>query len=210
VLDDQRVHHWRFAGAQWTTGRVLPSDFAVRATVFGPLAASSWGDGTVDLVAADAGSGHMYHRHVGPNEAVTGLPRLGVVTPSFVEIGGNAIDVVALTALGPTRLIVLTSGERSVMSATSSAPPLRPLRPVRFGDAATLIWHVDSLPGPLVVIAGVTPVGPAELLAAGIDPGGRLYFNRYRDWRWTGFQLWPGQTPDVQHQPLVPPSLTGR
>jgi hypothetical protein len=83
VLDDQRVHHWRFAGAQWTAGRVLPSDFAVRATVFGPLAASSWGDGTVDLVAADAGSGRMYHRHVGPNEAVTGLPRLGVVTPKF-------------------------------------------------------------------------------------------------------------------------------
>ena len=41
--------------------------------------ASSWGDGTVDLVAADADRTHG-HRHVGPNEAVTGLPRLGVVT----------------------------------------------------------------------------------------------------------------------------------
>ena len=129
VLDDQRVHHWRFAGAQWTAGRTLASDFAVRATVFGPLAASSWGDGTVDLVAADAGSGRMYHRHVAPGETTTGLLRPGVVAPSFTEIGGNAIDVVALTALAPARLIVLTSGDRSAVSATSSPPPVRPLRP---------------------------------------------------------------------------------
>jgi len=133
-----------------------------------------------------------------------------VVARGFTEIGGNAIDVIALNALGPTRLIVLTAGDRRAVSAQSSPLLGRPLSLMRVGDAAPLAWHLDTLPGPLVVIAGMTATGPAELLAAGIDPAGRLYVNRFLDWRWTGFQLWTGQTPDVQHQPLVPPSLTGR
>jgi len=152
----------------------------------------------------------MYHRHVGPSEGGPGLLRPGIVAPSFTDVGGTAIDVVALTALTPTRLIVLTSGDRSAVSATSNVPPARPLRPLRIGETTSLRWQVDTLPGPLVVIAGAEAVGPAELLASGIDAAGRLYVNRYRDWRATGFQLWSGQTPDVQHQPLVPPSLTGR
>ena len=57
VLSDQRVHHWQFKGAQWTPDRVLASSFPVSAPLFGPLSVSSWGDGTVDLVAAEASSG---------------------------------------------------------------------------------------------------------------------------------------------------------
>ncbi|HKZ07991.1 MAG TPA: FG-GAP-like repeat-containing protein [Methylomirabilota bacterium] len=211
VLSDQRVHRWRFADAQWSAGVLLPSDFPVRATVFGSLAASSWGDGNVDLVVADEAQGRMYHRHVAPSDLPGRLRPLGVAPPGFAPIGGNAYDVITLSALGPTRLVVLTTGDRRLVSATSSSPPpARILRALRDGEIGPLEWQVDTPPGPLVVIAGMVAIGPAELLAAGIDPAGRLYVNRFRDWRWTGFQLWPGQSPDVQHRPLVPPSLTGR
>src|SRR5262249_58328963 len=95
------------------------------------------------VATADSGSGRMYHRHVGPSEGGPGLLRPGIVAPSFTDVGGTAIDVVALTALTPTRLIVLTSGDRSAVSVTSNVPPARPLRPLRIGETTSLRWQVD-------------------------------------------------------------------
>jgi hypothetical protein len=185
----------------------------VSATLFGPLSVSSWGDGTLDLVAAEASTGQIFHRLVSPGEPATFIARPGFTPPQFLAIGGIATDQIALVALAPGRLRLLTSGSgRTIISASSTPPPAaRLLRPLRIGEPAPQpVWSVETLPGPGVVIAGLTAIGARELLAAGIDPQGRLYLNRFRDWRWTGFQLLPGQTPDVQHQPLVPPSLTGR
>jgi hypothetical protein len=58
-----------------------------------------------------------------------------------------------------------------------------------------------------VEVTGLVAIGLYEVLASGIDAGGRLYLNRFLDWRWEGYSPLYGQTPQTRSSPVVPPSL---
>jgi uncharacterized protein YceK len=218
--DDQRVHHWRFENGQWTPPRALASDVPVNALLFTGLSASSWGDGTVDLVVAENSSRRMLHRHVAPSEPTA--------APGFAAIGGPPADSIALIALGPTRLRVLgsTAGDRQfstwsagpplirrsgLLDLERSVPPATPRRgPVGPETAAPLVWSSEIFPGRRLEIAGLAALGARDLLAGAIDGQGRVYLGRFLDWRWSGFAPLYGQPLEAQPTLFMLPGFTGR
>ena len=196
-----RVYRWRFAGGQWSPGRELGGEFRVSATAFNARAVSSWGDGTIDLVLAEDGTGRLFHHHVPAREAILIHRGSATISPDFTPLGGPAAGTVAIAALGPSRVMVLgeTLTGRPFTAWSAPAPPRH--------EGGLLVWQSQLLVGPVVEVTGLVSIGPHEVLASAVDHAGKLYLNRFFGWRWAGYAPLYGQTPQTRSSPPVPPSL---
>jgi hypothetical protein len=233
VRGDRRLYHWRFRGGRWSSGRQLQSDVPVSAVLFGPTSASSWGDGVVDVVVAEDGTGRLFHRRIAPDEgSATGARALSA--GRFVAIDAVAADVPVLTALGAARLELLVPGPGGVRRTRATRPPLATATPaigtlggggvrgpalrtgrvtgppIVAGEPPPLRWSaLETVGGGLLALGGVARLGDGEVVASAVDRSGRLYLGRYgADGQWSGFWGVGGQRPDTRHVPLLRPSLT--
>jgi hypothetical protein len=187
IGQDQRLHHWRFAGAQWTAAQPLAGTGALSAVLFGPLAAASGGDGTVDVIVVEEATFGLFHRRIYPTEALFTGPFVPPGTPrgSFIALGGTVVDVPSLTAFGADRLLVVVPGTdgqlyenwgevpppASSPPPTSSSPPAsasRPTAPSRPGfPASPGDVTVRPIGDPGLHWSGYRPLGTPGLIMGG-------------------------------------------
>ena len=204
---DHKLYRWRFGGSSWAQRLSIASNFFIEERLFGTNAASSWGDGTVDVVVVDRTTRALYHRRVGPDNEICTLP-FGCPAPRvFSNLGGNIADKPVLTAFSPTKLNVLTMGGLQWYSnwATASAFQVFPPRRDPLID-----WSgFQSIGGSEMVVGSAASSGRLNYAALAIHFSGRVYINRYENGRWTGFQSINGQTSDMLiPSPLIPPAIT--
>lgn len=209
AVTEGKVSRWRFRGGQWEAGQQVGGDFLVSPIAFSALAVSSWGDGTMDLVVAEEGTGRVFHRHLVSEDVTVARPRSSGNVPPFTEIVGLAAGKLALAALGPTRLLVLGEARHGgLFTARSGAASRDVLRELAGRTpVAPLTWRTEALVGPSVEITGLVAIGTHEVLASGIDARGQLYLDRFLDWRWDGYAPLHGQTLQTRSSPPIPPSL---
>lgn len=130
VGEDQQLRHWKFDNGQWQKPRQVLTFIPVSAAKFGPSAASSWGDGALDIVYVDDNNGRIHHRRILPGEDFS-TPRFYVPgTPSqqpspFSALDGSAAGLPMLTAFGPNRLNVLAKGEDGRIHSNWTMPPAK-------------------------------------------------------------------------------------
>jgi hypothetical protein len=199
VGGDQRVYHWRFLSGAWTDYHQAPSDFNVSAIAFGASAASSWGDGTVDVVVVAADSGKMFHGRTIPLQLGMG----------FAEIKGTTFDTPSLVAFGPDNLLLLALGTDGFLyqnHARSSAGGNWTADDRRFGR--DLSWtDFAPLTAARVFSSPVAHGGDDELTVVVSDMHARVYVNRCHNQTWTGFSALPGQPDGIRAAPRFRPAI---
>jgi hypothetical protein len=202
-LGDGTLYHWRFTNGAWTPAEQVHWDRKASAAYFGQPAASSWGDGVVDLAVIEDDNGAVFHTRflaapVPSDRLVIGGAQ-SPPTPVFTQIGGIARDVPVLASLGPQRLGMLEIGTDGY-AYENWAVPTAPAGG-RFARAWTLeqialglnlSWTGFSpLTSTPVTVGGVARVGDSELAATATDQSGVTYVNRFAGSRWTGFVAIP-------------------
>jgi len=203
---DFRFLRWRFTNNAWTSSIAVSSNFRINNQMFGQTVASSWGDGTVDVVVVNADTGALYQRRIGPGDEIcTGF---GCSTPrDFILVGGKVYDTPVLTAFSAIKLNVLSMGQNLAWySNWSSLQPLQPVPPPR---DPWLAWSgFEYIGGSEMVVGGAVHTGRNNFAAVAIHFDGRIYMNRYSNGRWTGFRQIVGQTPGmILRTPVILPSL---
>jgi hypothetical protein len=193
VGSNQQLYTWYFWNGVWSSARLFTTSFAINPMRFGPMSASSWGDGSVDLALVSAANGAMYHGRLGA-AAVIGTAFSFSLTPgkSFSSLGGVITDTPLLTAFGPTRISILSMGtDNAVYSAESSRDTSHTNPP---NQAPDIVWvNYDYLGGENLLLGGVIKTGPFEASAVAIDPAGRVMVSRYSASRWIQYQPVAGQ-----------------
>jgi hypothetical protein len=201
VGGDHHLYFWYFTNGAWSGYQGITTSFLINQNLFGPLAASSWGDGSVDLAVTDWQTGGLYQGRIGPGYFTSGFnPGL---TPSraFTTLGGNLIDTPVLTAFGPTRLHVMATGtDHNLYSNWSSFDYAHPSYPPN--SAPPIVWSgYNYIGGYNVVPGGVAKSGANELTTIGTDTSGRVMLSRSTGTGWTQFQPVLGQTASTQLSP---------
>lgn len=213
--NDRRLYRWEFVGGQWSGFTQVPGDFAISPLFFGPLAAAGRGDGGLDVVVVEDGTGRMFHTWLGSPS----LPAAGRSSP-FTALGGAAADVPALAAWGVDRLQLIASFRDGRVYASEAALPGRirpilspalpgsPLVPAAGGSG--LAWREFRWISTGTLLGTLLPLSDDELIAAATDREGRLEVSRFAHWR--GLSLAPvfGQPAETRHRPLFRPTLAGR
>ncbi|HKG23880.1 MAG TPA: hypothetical protein VKC34_18400 [Blastocatellia bacterium] len=206
---DHKLFRWRFTGTGWGSRISVPSTFSIKETLFKPMSASSWGDGTVDLAVVDLDTQELHHRRIGPGDEtcarVFGCPAPRV----FSNLGGKVIEAPVLTAFSPVRLNILTmQGQLAWFSNWAS---MAPLQPITFPPQRDLLvsWSgFEDTGAREMVVGSAANSGRSNYAAVAIDFDGRILINRNREGRWTGFQPVIGQSPEmILRSPLVLPAL---
>jgi hypothetical protein len=201
---DHKLYRWRFVNGAWTGWHQVSSDFRLRPSLFGPSVASSWGDGTVDLVVASE-EGAMYHAR-----AVPALTSLSVIVPAapgdapelvFSRIGGNTTDVPNLVALGSQHLRLFAIGTDGYLYENIAAPSrerrLWTLRDLQLG--LNLRWPgFQPLTSAPVRVGGTARLGEQFIEILAIDDQGWPYLNRLSGEMWRGFSVVPMQPRNQQ------------
>ncbi len=157
---DQHLYLWYFVNGAWSNFKQVSTSVLVNQILFGQLAASSWGEGSVDVSLIEAQTGALYHGRLGPGDFVPGLSFGATPSRMFSLVGGNVIDTPVLTAFGPTRLHLLAIGTDHVVYSNWSTPDYsRPL--VLSSQAPPIVW------------TGYRSIGGRNLLLGGLKPGQR-------------------------------------
>lgn len=220
-LNDRTLYHWRFAGGAWSQAQQVEWDRSPSVTYFGQSAASSAGDGTVDLIVIQDGTGTVFHTRF-LAAPVSGDSVISVTgnTPSppkpvFTEIGGSAIDVPVLASLSTQKLALLEIGTDGYAYENWAIPvPAitgrigRTWTPTQIALGINLAWSgFRPLASTPISVGEVAKVGANGLAAVAADPDGRTYLNRFVGLRWTGFVPMPApglQTAPAQNfKPLI-------
>jgi hypothetical protein len=214
VAGDQRVHRWRFIDGHWSPRGALPTDFPVSAVAFGPGAASSWGDGTLDVAVVHAGTGAVHHARLRPTDlGAGGRPRPGRTRPRFQPVGQTASDVPLLGALAPERLhLVVQRGGglfagSTIRGPSSSTGPRRGRRHPPSGP--TLAWQrFQPIMAPSNLLLGnLVVLGERELSFVAVNREGRLYLTRYAEPHWSVAAPLGAQARDTMRTPVTRPAL---
>ena len=208
VGTNQRLYLWYFSGGAWSSYRQVSTSFLINQSLFGPLAASSWGEGSIDLALVEAQTGVLYHGRLG-GVTITGIAFSFALTPgrAFTSLGGNVIDTPVLTALSATRLNILAVGTDHALYSNWSTLDTSSI--VGINQAPPIVWSgYNYLGGTNVLVGGVAKAGANELIAVGTDTSGRVLRSRYAGAKW--MQLHPiiGQNPQTQlNPPLYRPAV---
>jgi hypothetical protein len=166
------------------------------------MAASSWGEGSIDLALVEAQTGVLYHGRLGAQTITGAASNIIGMTPgfSFTSLEGNLIDTPVLTAVSATRINILHVGtDRAVYSNWSSAGT-SPFVPI--GQAPPIRWSGHGYVGVQnVLLGGVAKTGSSELTAVGTDTNGHVLLSRYSGAKWMQYQPVVGQDPLTQLSP---------
>jgi hypothetical protein len=196
IEPDYKLKRWRFVGNAWTTGQIISGNFRINNVTFGQSNASSWGDGTLDVVVVNADTKELYQRRIGPGDETCTMP-FGCPAPRvFNNLGGRVIDKPVLTAFSATKLNVLTMQGLRWHSSWSSAAPLQPILFPPLRDPLLNWSGFEYIGGDEMVVGSAAHSGSKNLVAVAIRDG-VIYVNRYQGGRWIGFQQVVGQTPQM-------------
>jgi hypothetical protein len=205
---DRKMYMWSFTNGAWSAYAQVPTSFTINNLYFGRLAASSWGDGSLDVGLVDSQTGALNHGRIGPGYFTTGIA-LGL-TPSkaFTSLGGILVDTPILTAFSPTRINILAVGTDSNVYSTWSSPNYS--QAFLLSQAPPIVWSGYSyIGGNRVLLGGVAKLGANELTAAGIDSSGRLSLARFNGAKWMQFEPVIGQvTGSLLAPPMYRPAVT--
>ena len=204
VGGDLHLRRWRFVNDGWTNEYRVPSDFNMSAVAFGPSAASSWGDGTVDLAVVEAQTGKMFHARTQPARTN------GDINLVFNVVGGKTVDTPTVVALEPYRIGIFAAGTDNFFYENWSRSDSS--RSWTFHDidvAKNLVW-----PGfrPLTSTT-VLSSSPAKLSSTGLamlateSSTGRVFYNRLVHGVWSGFTPIAAQPNEIQQRPSFRPAV---
>ncbi|MEZ5424756.1 MAG: hypothetical protein R2747_00705 [Pyrinomonadaceae bacterium] len=202
---DHKLFRWQFTGNAWRTPLGFVQTFPIDNLKFSPLSASSWGDGTVDLVVADLNSGQIHHRRIGPGVWTCTQP-IGCPPPrAFQSIGGTAWEAPVLTAFSPTKLNVLTMQGLRWYSSWADKAIFQPYPAPR--DPVIKWGGLKYIGGDEMVVGGAAHSGRDNFSAIAVRDG-EYYINRNENGRWTDFRPIVGQRPDQIHRlPIFLPAI---
>ena len=203
---DYRLFRWRFVGNAWQPPLLVPSTFRVDEKTFGPQAAASWGDGSLDLAVLDKDTKALNYRRIGPGDEVCsgfGCPAARV----FANLGGSNLETPVFSAFGPTSLNILTMQGLKWYSITSRSNPFQvitfPPRP----DPAINWGGFEYIGGDEMIVSGAANTGRKNLAAVGIKEG-HILVNRFVNGHWSGFQTVIGQPPEqLLLSPIILPAI---
>ncbi|MEZ5427983.1 MAG: hypothetical protein R2747_17055 [Pyrinomonadaceae bacterium] len=207
VDSDHTLFRWRFAGNAWQPRLSVENGFFIDNERFSGVSASSWGDGTVDLVAVELNSRKLHHRRIGPG--VWNCTTPGCPPPrAFRNIGGVALETPVLTAFSPTRLNVLTMQGLRWYSSWGTAIQFQPFPPPR--DPVLGWTNFQPIGGDEMIVGGSADTGPGNFAAIAVREG-EFFINRNERGRWTGFRPVTGQKVEqIIRQPVFLPAITAR
>jgi hypothetical protein len=205
---DYHLFRWRFVDNAWQPRLTIAHDFRINEVVFSSLSASSWGDGSLDLVVVNKDKRTLHHRRIGPGNEICTSPfpaPLGCPPPrGFSDLGGSVMDTPVLTAFSPTDLNVMTMQGLRWYSGWSY--PAR-FQPINARDPLIEWGNPEDIGGEEMVVGGAAQTGRQNFAAVAIKEG-RLYINRNTNGRWSGFQQMIGQSSDqLILQPVVLPAI---
>jgi len=206
---DYHLFRWRFVGAAWQPRLSVAHDFRINNALFSSLSASSWGDGTVDLVVVGLDTRNLYHRRIGPGDEICAqpLPSLCPAPRVFSNLGGSIMDDPVLTAFSPTRLNALTMQGLKWHSIWASKHPNQLFVPPAPPDPRLLWSAFEYIGGDEMLVGGAAQAGRNNFVAVAIRDG-QFYINRNADGRWTGFQPIIGQYPEqILRSPIFLPAI---
>jgi len=206
---DHKVCRWRFNGTSWSARIPISSTFRINENLFKQASASSWGDGTVDLVVVSLDTKELYQRRIGPDDEVCTMP-IGCPAPrTFNKIGGAVIDTPVLTAFSPEKMNVLTmQGQLAWFSSWSYIAPSQPITFPPKRDLEMRWTEFQDTGGREMVIGGAGNSGARNFAAIAIDFDGHVLLNRISDGHWTGFQPVGGQLPGmILPTPVILPAI---
>jgi hypothetical protein len=194
---DYHLFRWRFVGNAWQPRLSIAHNFRINNLLFSSLSASSWGDGTVDLVVVGFDTRNLYHRRIGPGNEICAqpFPQLCPAPRVFSNLGGSIGEDPVLTAFSPTRLNALTMQGLRWRSIWASRHPNQLVAPPAPPDPILLWSGFEYIGGDEMVVGGAAHTGRNNFVAVAIS-GGKFFINRNEGGRWTGFQPIIGQQPD--------------
>ncbi len=195
---DGRLLRSRMRDGQLTPMQPVAAPFRISQAMFGPRSAATYGDGTVDVILAEAGTGNLFHTRFLPDDS---HPPINPLTESallpFLPLGQATSDRPVLTATGHKRVhLVVPSAQgmnlASAMTSQTHQIQLPARGPVRttVGSAASageqIAWApflpIDPGPGH---VAAVARLADGELATVVSSNRGELAIRRYLGWRWT-------------------------
>jgi hypothetical protein len=206
---DRFLYRQSFADGRWNGWARIAGNFQINPVLFGQSAVASWGDGTVDVIAVQAQDFSLMHRRIGPGPE-TCPPGIQICPPfprSFRAIGGTTIETPLLTAIGASRMNILTMGADHAFYSKWGSPP--PQTQVVVGDPPIIWGESRSIGGAGLLIGNSAHSGRENIAVIGADRSGRLFIARYREDHWRTFQPLTGQSPQsLLSPPLFRPSIT--
>jgi len=161
---DNKLYRWRFLGGTWGNWQQLPSTFTINPGKFGQGAATTAGDGTVDLAVVTNMAGVLvYHRLVEPRDDTVSLPNMPAQT--FRSIGSMANTQPFISAAGKT--------EKFVIAGEVNSPDFK-----YFSLNNSTTWKTDILRGNGLglLIGGIADL-PTGAVAVAADVNGKSYFH---------------------------------
>jgi hypothetical protein len=206
---DYHLFRWRFWGNAWQPRLSVAHNFRINNALFSSLSASSWGDGTVDLVVVGLDKSNLYHRRIGPGDEICTNPfPLPCPAPRvFSNLGGSIMDDPVLTAFSPTRLNALMMQGLKWHSIWASKHPNQLFTPPAPPDPRLLWSAFEYIGGDEMIVGGAAHTGRNNFAAVAVRDG-RFYINRSAGGHWTGFQPIIGQQPEqILRLPIFLPSI---
>lgn len=215
VGSDRRLRRWRYRAAAWSEVPAIAAPISVSAVYFGPASATATGDGQVDVVIAEDGTGELHHAHFGPGEAAPVHPMNPLIPQPFGRLGIATADVPMLTALASGRLHLLVPSREGVVVSTLTEvhrPRTTAIRPgfggwlerFRLREPTVLLGRPQKRwesPVPVLGrgfhVASVTRTAAQELALVASSRDQMLFLKRYRGWRWLGTDPLGGDLPPL-------------
>lgn len=213
VRTDNKLNRWRYLHPNWVNPIQLPGSFSIIASLFGQQSVSSWGDGSVDAIVVQSGTGAVNHRRVGPRDDTVPGGAFGPPVRNFALVGGVVSDIPVLTAFGPTRLHIMARGSDNAWYNNLSKLYIPPIPgPIVPGADPLISWGgFKGIGGSGLIVGGVANLGSTNMVAIAENLNGQAFTNRYNGAIWTGFQPVIGQTADMQLlQPFFRPAIASR
>ncbi len=200
---DQQLKRWRFYDNQWHSKLDVSHTIRINDNLFNSKSASSWGDGTIDLVVVDKDTQKIYHRRIGPGDENCTQP-IGCAPPrQFFFVGDKSVETPILSAFSPTRMNILAmKGLRwySSWSSLFNTPIQHPEPPIQWED-------FKDIGGNEMVIGNATNSGRQNLTTIATATG-EIYINRNKNGDWSGFQKVYGQSNEnILRTPIFLPNI---
>lgn len=203
---DHNLRRYRFAQNAWLEPLSISHSFQIDNNKFSSASASSWGDGTVDIVVSDLNTNKLHHRRIGPGNWTCTTPFGCPPLRTFNPIGGTSLESPVLTAFSPTNLNLLTMQGLRWYSTWASAIPFQPYPPRR--DPVIRWSSFKYIGGDEMVVSQTAHTGRKNFVAIGVKEG-KFYLNRNENWQWKGFNQVIGQKPNqIVKIPIFLPDIT--